>query len=223
MHQQPTDTQVMNWDIYIKIEADKVSQETRKQLSSRIDQNNQVSNEIGSGIDKILNQLTRKEIREYGPVNVIRNDKTHREWETVFSVVNMAGNSVVSLTCSGYYLQAITLVRQELEGLAQLEHIIQGSRATKSGPNINVIDAKIRRVYGVLSEGAHLATHEVTALQAPMPTGQERRYAQLPHGPSVIPRYSHEVADEIFEIHIEIRQGLNDSLRKHIAKLFPEG
>lgn len=212
-----------NWDEIIAIEADKVSQEARMRLTSRIEQNNQISKKIGSGIDKILNKSTRREVRYYGPVEVARDDEIHREWETVFSVVNMAGNAVVHLAFAGYYLQAITLVRQELEGLAQLEHIIQGSRINNRPPNVAVLDAEIKKLYGELSEGAHLASHEITTLQAPMPTGFERRYALLPHGPSVIPRYSHEVADAIFEIHIKIREELNECLHGHIAKLFPDG
>lgn len=223
VYQQLTDTQVRNWDTFIEIEADKVAQETRKRLSSRIEQNNNVSKEIGSEIDRILNKVTRREVREYGAVELIRNDETHREWETAFAVVNMAGNPVVSLISSGYYLQAITLVRQELEGLAQLKHIAQGNRTKNKAPKINVLDEEVKKLYGDLSEGAHLASHDITAIQAPMPTGLERRYALLPHGPSIIPRYSHEVADAIFEMHIKIREELNDSLREHISKLFHEG
>ena len=209
------------WDEIIAIEADNISREARKRLSSRIEQNNQISKNIGSGIDKIFNKLTRMEVREHGPVEVVRDDETHREWETAFSVVNMTGNAVVHLIFAGYYLQAITLVRQELEGLAQLEHITQGSRVNNKAPNIGVLDAEIKKFYGELSEGAHLASHDITALQAPMPTGFERHNAQLPHGPSLIPRYSHEVADGIFNIHIKIREELNGCLHRHIAKLFP--
>lgn len=114
-----------SWDELIEIEAGKVLVESRKQLSELIALNNQLSVEIGSEIDKILNKLTRREaIVEYGVVDVVRNDDSLREWETTFSVVNMAGNCIVRLACEGYYLQAVSLVRQELEGVAEHVNLI---------------------------------------------------------------------------------------------------
>lgn len=207
------------WDKLIEIEADQVLAESRERLSAILEVNDHISMEIGSDIDQILNNVTRKEMREWGPVEVARTDQTLKRWEVTFSVVNMANRGIVRLTLEGYYLQAVSLLRQELEGVAQLKHITLGTRPNGKAPNIKVLDERLRKVYRELSQGTHLTSDQMAALQAPLLTGRERLIAQLPHGPSLLPRFSHHVAKTIFEIHVELRKALKSILHEHIEKI----
>lgn len=204
-----------NWDTFIGMQAERVEERTRRELASLLQECWDISENIGEYIDLILNRLTRSEQRDGQTFHVVRNDESLREWEATFSVVNMAATPIIRLVCEGYYLQAICLVRQEFEGIAQFKHILEKSRTTAKAPNIKHIDDQLRQLYGDLSEGAHIASHDAACLQAPLSDGSESTHAVLPHGPSLLPVYSRVAASSILEVHRDLRLALLVHLREH--------
>lgn len=204
-----------NWDVFISIQAEKNGKIAQRELASLLQECEAISKKIGECIDLILNRTTRSELRDGTTLHVVRSDESLREWEATFSVVNMAATPIIFLICGGYYLQAICLVRQEFEGIAQFRHILEKSRTTNRAPNIKHIDEKLRRLYSDLSKGAHIASHDAACLQAPPPNGIGSILAVLPHGPSLLPVYSREVGSSILEIHRDLRLTLFEHLREH--------
>ncbi|SFM73226.1 hypothetical protein [Rugamonas rubra] len=61
----------------------------------------------------------------------------------------------------GRYLQALTLLRQESETVAQLTLISQGKRKDGEAANVKVLEASLRRIHGDLSAAAHVSKHDV--------------------------------------------------------------
>lgn len=208
-----------NWDSLIALEAGMVGEKTRRDLTALLQENEAISESIGKCIDSILNMVTRSENLDKGIVEVVRVNEAQREWEATFSVVNMGANPIVRLICEGYYLQAICLVRQELEGIAQFKHILSNSRTTKKAPNINHMDEQLRLLYNDLSEGAHIASHAAASIQSPVPIGTEPIIALLPYGSSLIPIYSREFASSVIKIHNQLRQELLVHLKEHVNEI----
>jgi hypothetical protein len=61
----------------------------------------------------------------------------------------------------GYYLQASSLLRQELETIAALEEIKQGIRQNGKTPNVKHLPWSLPKLYGDLSAAAHAASHQI--------------------------------------------------------------
>jgi hypothetical protein len=61
----------------------------------------------------------------------------------------------------GRYLQALALLRQEMETVAQLKVVRAGKRNEKRPPNIGVLEKSIARLYDDLSVAAHVSKHDI--------------------------------------------------------------
>ncbi|HFT6995056.1 TPA: hypothetical protein ACGRQA_004429 [Stenotrophomonas maltophilia] len=199
----------------IKNASEKIERMTQADHTQLLKEHLDISIEIQKELTPLLNNLTRDEERNGQIVKVVRSNRTHEEWEAVFSVVNMASGPILQLICDGLYLQAYCIVRQALEGIAQLHHIRQGTRQITKAPQINHLDEALRRLYPPLSQGAHIATHDAAQMQAPTANGMESTLAFLPHGISLIPCYSPELSGDLLEIHLELRRLLLSHLQEH--------
>ncbi len=199
----------------IKSASEKIESMTQTDHAQLLKKHLDLSIEIEREVIPLLNNLTRDEERNGQVVKVIRSNRTHEEWEAVFSVINMAAGPILQLICDGLYLQAYCIVRQALEGIAQLHHIRQGTRQVTKAPQINHLNEALRRLYPLLSQGAHIATHDAAQIQAPTTSGMESTLAFLPHGISLIPCYSPALSGDLLEIHLELRQLLLSHLQEH--------
>lgn len=203
----------------IKDTSEKIENKTRADHDQLFRAHFNLSLEIQRELSPLLNNLTRDEERSGQIVKVVRSNQTHEEWEAVFSVVNMAAGPILQLICEGLYLQAYCIVRQAFEGIAQLHHVRRGSRQTNKAPQIKHLDEALRKLYGPLSEGAHIATHDAAQVQAPSTSGTESTLAFLPHGVSLVPCYSPELSKSLLEVHLELRRLLLLHLREHSTLL----
>jgi len=59
------------------------------------------------------------------------------------------------------YLQALALLRQEMETLAQLKVVRAGRRNEKRSPNVGVLEKSLARMYDELSAAAHVSKHDL--------------------------------------------------------------
>jgi hypothetical protein len=206
-----------NWDDLITIQSEKIHEQSIDGLAVVLKRNRAVSERLGETIELMLNNLSVPELRDGVTYHVVRTDPVQREWEATFSAINMIGPAVVSLACQGFYVPAICLLRQEFEGIAQLTHVLEGTRTTKKAPNIRHVEEKMRQWYPALSEGAHLSSDFVTSMQAPL-FGDSNNLALLPHGSSIFPVFNKQLAVEIMEIHITIREELIKRVDEHLER-----
>jgi len=210
-----------NWTELIGIKAERIRKLTRDECAEVLQENLRLSLKFGELIDSILNQVTQERLQGNQISYVVRNNPVEREWEATFSTVHMADAPITGLICEGFYLQAIVLLRQEMEGMAQLTHILDGTRLKnlKFAPNIGDLPESIRSLYPDLSQGAHLASHNLAALQAPLANGDEDVFALLPYQHSVIPKYNKHVAKTLLTVHVEFRRELLARFEHYIDRL----
>jgi|GEM_PF-4424046 len=206
-----------NWDHFIVIESEKINAKSSTDLAAVLKKNDAASKRLGELLDLMLNNMSVPEVRDGVTYHVVRTDSVQREWEATFSTVNMTGPVIVSLAMQGFYSSAICLLRQELEGVAQLTHILNGSRSTKWAPNIKHLNERMRRWYPTLTESAHLSSDFAASIQAPLFGGSDS-LSLLPHGSSMLPVYNKDIAEEIIEIHIEIRRELTEQVKEHLCR-----
>lgn len=205
-----------NWSTLISLEAEKIASQSRLDCEEQIRSLDEASERLGELLYKILNQITLETKDENGFLrHVVRSDETLKEWEATFAVINMCNEPVIYLTRNGYYMQSLAVLRQELEGIAQLTHILDKSRTTKKSPNVGRVSSHSGR-YGELSEAAHLASHRVASLQSKIHAEHAGGFALLPHGHSILPTYNKEFASEILKLHLEFRNLLANHLQNHI-------
>jgi hypothetical protein len=113
----------------------------------------------------------------------------------------------------GYYLQALALLRQELETIAAMEEVKQGVRQNGKTPNVGHLPCSLPRLYGDLSAAAHAAKHQVLRSVAEHKEG-------LPGGPDgtvvwrMIPGFDNELSRRLYSLHvmlmIQLAVHLND-------------
>lgn len=76
----------------------------------------------------------------------------------------VVGMSVCELAIQeGRYLQAMTLLRQEMETLAQIVESHDGTRKPGQTANVKVLGKDLSRVYGDLSAAAHASSHDMVS------------------------------------------------------------
>jgi len=66
-----------------------------------------------------------------------------------------------SAIAEGRYLQASALLRQEMETLATLKGVNMRKPRKKEARNVNVLNESLKRLYGALSDAAHLEIHDI--------------------------------------------------------------
>lgn len=127
---------------------------------------------------------------------------------------DMVGPVITSLAMQGFYAAAICLLRHELEGVAQLKHILDGRRSKKYAPSISHLEERMRKWYPALSESAHLSSDFAASMQAPL-FGNPDNLALLPHGNSMLP----VIAEEVIGIHVESRKELIKRVDEHLERI----
>lgn len=84
----------------------------------------------------------------------------YEERNGLFAVFVLGLFVITDAIVEARYLQAHALIRQEIEILAHLTSIRQG-RPRKPTPNVGGLREDIRRLYGSLSQAAHLSHHHI--------------------------------------------------------------
>ena len=82
------------------------------------------------------------------------------EREALFASFIIGIKTCEDAIAEGRYLQALALLRQEMETLAQLKAVRAGNRNESRSPNVGVLEKSLARMYGELSAAAHVAKHD---------------------------------------------------------------
>lgn len=89
------------------------------------------------------------------------NTDTSEERNALFASFVIGICACESAIAEGRYIQAGALLRQEMETLAQLKAVSNGTRKKNSSPSVRVLENSISRLYGSLSAAAHLSKHHI--------------------------------------------------------------
>ncbi len=101
----------------------------------------------------------------------------------------------------GRYLQALALLRQEMETVAQLKVVRAGTRKENCAPNVGVLEKSMARMYGELSAAAHLSRPHIVRAA----TEYNLDGADLPgptSGTRYFPAFDERVARGSFSLHL---------------------
>src|SRR5712671_6852707 len=99
----------------------------------------------------------------------------------------------------GRYLQALTLLRQEMETLAQIVTSHSGQRKPGKIANVAVLGGDISRIYGDLSAAAHSSNHNMASELLTQVLETEDRVST---GTYFYPVLNKELARKAFALHL---------------------
>jgi hypothetical protein len=130
-----------------------------------------------------------------------------QERNALFASFVIGMNTCENAIAEGRYLQGLTLLRQEMETLAQLKAVAAGQRRGKKTPNVKALEGSIARLYGDLCAAAHLSQHhmirsvtewQLSSNDLPGPTGTTRYF----------PAFDEGLARRSFSLHLMLTMGL---------------
>jgi hypothetical protein len=119
----------------------------------------------------------------------------------------------------GRYLQALTLLRHEMETLAQIVSSHQGTRVHGKQANVSVLRKDRARMYGTLSAAAHSAKH---GMAAELLTQQYESEEWITTGTSFYPVLNETLARRSFSFHLVLTIDLIAQMAIDYAKNHPE-
>lgn len=131
-----------------KVEGNKVKESTQKAYKRLVDAHMLLTGVIGAAL-----------IRTNGKIS--EHTSTSKERTALFASFVIGLSPFEDTLANGQYLQAHALLRQEMETVAQLKAIRLGKVRAKKTPNVSVLEQSIARLYGGLSDAAHVAAHEI--------------------------------------------------------------
>lgn len=101
----------------------------------------------------------------------------------------------------GRYLQALTLLRQELETVAQLTLITQGKRKDGKVAKMSVLENSLARFYGDLSAAAHVSRHHIVRSATELDVS-DLELPESTEGIRFFPDFDPVLARRIFALHL---------------------
>lgn len=144
------------------------------------------------------------------------------KFEAVLASYITGIRTVESVIFEGAYVQACCLIRQELEALTQMLHLLSGTHIDEKAPNIKVLESYHKLIYSELTGIAHLANHEDLSS---MSRGSCYVHESLisPLRFSFISEFDSSLSKNLFAIHysiiIEVLWCLDDYFEKHIPSI----
>ncbi|WP_268809692.1 hypothetical protein, partial [Vibrio parahaemolyticus] len=82
-----------------------------------------------------------------GAKDILPYVEERENFEAVLSSYVSGIRVIEGVIFEGAYVQACTLIRQELEALAQMRHIIKGTARPKKTPNIKILEKHYKLLY----------------------------------------------------------------------------
>jgi len=181
-----------------RVYGDKVREQTMKAYGRLVDAHLLTTGVLASALLRVNGKIA--------PVT-----PTSEERDALFASFVIGIESCESAIAEGRYLQAQALLRQEMETLAQLKAVSAGKRNTKQSPNVGVLEKSLARLYGGLSDAAHVSKHyivraatqwDVSGDDLPGPTSGTRYF----------PAFDEGVARRSFSLHLMLTLGLIEEL-----------
>jgi hypothetical protein len=111
--------------------------------------------------------------------------------------MDLCENAIVE----GRYLQALTLLRQELETVAQLTLISMGKRKDGEAANLKVLEKSLVRFHGDLSAAAHVSKHDVVRSMTELDVS-ELDVPAFTAGARYYPAFNVNLARRAFALHL---------------------
>ena len=127
---------------------DKVRKQTMMAYGRLVDAHLLIMGVLASGLLRIDGKIT--------PVTSTAEERDALFASFIIGLV-VCENTIVE----GRYLQALALLRQEMETLAQLKAVREGTRRRNQPPNVKILDKSLARMYGELSAAAHVSNHDM--------------------------------------------------------------
>jgi hypothetical protein len=119
----------------------------------------------------------------------------------------------------GRYLQALTLLRQEMETLAQIVISHSGQRKPGKLANVAVLGKNISRVYGDLSAAAHASNHDMASELLTQVLETEDKISR---GTYFYPIQNKELARKAFALHLFLTMNLISQIAIDYNAAHPE-
>jgi hypothetical protein len=131
-----------------KVYGDKVREQSKQAYGRMLEAHLLTAGVLGRGL-----------IRVHGKFAAFTN--VGEERDSLFASFVIGMSACECAIEEGRYLQALALLRQEMETLAQLKSVRSGVRKEKRAPNVGLLGRSIRRLYGDLSNAAHVSKHHI--------------------------------------------------------------
>lgn len=119
----------------------------------------------------------------------------------------------------GRYLQAMTLIRQEMETLAQIVTSHSGQRRPGKPASVAVLGKDISRIYGDLSAAAHASNHDMAS---GLLTHEMEREDSISRATYFYPVENMKLARQAFALHLVLTMNLIGQVAIDYNKAHPE-
>jgi hypothetical protein len=148
-------------------------------------------------------------------------DEKRREFEVLMACY-AAGLRISEISIlEGSYSQACCLLRQDIESLTHLTHVLKDTRKGKKAPNIAVLELQMKKVYSDLTEVAHLTSDEILRDFSALSHHHPADRITLPMGADCLPCYRRGVCNVLLGIRALTMICIIGVLEKYIKMYFP--
>ena len=185
-----------------------VRTETRKCYGGLAEAHMLVSGVLGSAI-----------LRTNGKITPITS--TFEEVNALYASFVIGLNLCELAIEEGRYIQACALLRQEMETVAQIKNVRVGKRNPTRAPNIAFLEEYMKRLYGGLSDAAHVSKHhilrQVTVMEI---TGRDFPEATI--ATRYFPGFDGTFARRLFALHIMLIAYVIEEMSVDILERLPD-
>lgn len=131
------------------------------------------------------------------------------------------GINIVDYSISeGYYIQAIALIRQELETIVEIEELNKGNTAASETLKVAHVPWSLVKLYGDLSNVDHNAVHNMLEnILAPDSTELQEDTAQL----LMVQKYNEQRSWRLFGLHVSLLILLAIHIHEYYETIHGEG
>lgn len=163
-----------------------------------------------------------------GGAMVFPMTKIRKEFEATLAGFVIGVPAVEQTIREGRYLQALALLRQEMETLAQLYHLNNGARnngrfGDKAIPSVGVLPERIRSQHDYLSGAVHVSKHHIVARATQqLHFGSLPELPQLPTGARYVSSFDAGLAHDSFLFHLWLLHGTIGQFNIYLKKYSPD-
>jgi hypothetical protein len=179
-----------------RLSGDKVREQTKGAYGRLVDAHLLITGVLSAALLRVHGRMTQ-------------TDATKEESRALFASFVIGMVVCESAIEEGRYLQALALLRQEMETLAQIKAVRAGKKKAKKPPNVRVLEKSLARQYDELSAAAHVSNphivraateFDVPGNDLPGPTSGRRYF----------PAFDGTVARRSFTLHLALTIHLID-------------
>lgn len=149
-------------------------------------------------------------------------DEKRREFEVLMACY-AAGLRISEISIlEGSYSQACCLLRQDIESLTHLTHVLKDTRKGKKAPNIAVLELQMKKIYSDLTEVAHLTSDEILRGFSALSHHHPADRITLPMGADCLPCYRRDICNVLLGIRALTMICIIGVFEKYIKMYFPQ-